>query len=240
MPTTALTPSAAGGQLDLWLAHADGQNAKPLTADPAPESHVCVVPGRGSIVYLSTKNGRTGIWRHDLSTGRITLLTDDPGDDLPVCAPDGRSVIFTRNGEHAFRVGIDGGAPQPLPGARSFFGSWAISPDGREIVSAMRVPGVGWGVGLWPIEGGEWRGGFNILNVPFVVRWAPSGDALTYIESRQATQALWNQPLAGGAPHPLLDMHGDRIFNFAWSREGRLAVSHGRSSTDVVLFSGAQ
>jgi len=44
----------------------------------------------------------------------------------------------------------------------------------------------------------------------------------------------------GGAPQQLLDMSGERIFSFAWSRDGRLAIAHGPVPTDVVLISGMQ
>jgi Tol biopolymer transport system component len=230
--------AAVNGQLDLWMADSDGRNARALTSDPAAESRVCVLSGGESIVYVSTKNGRAGIWRQDLATGRLTLLGDDPSDDLPLCAPDGKSVIFTRAGEQTLRVSVDGGAPQALAEARSFFGSWGLSPEGREIVCAMQVPGRGWVIGLRPVDGGAARGGFDILNVPFVVQWSPRGDALTYIETREKAPGLWSQPVDGGPPRQLLDMHGDRIVNFAWSRDGRLAIAHGRSATDVVLFSG--
>jgi hypothetical protein len=47
-----------------------------------------------------------------------------------------------------------------------------------------------------------------------------------------------NQPLPSGAPRQLLDLDGDRIFNFGWSRDGKLAVAHGPVPTDVVLLSG--
>jgi len=44
----------------------------------------------------------------------------------------------------------------------------------------------------------------------------------------------------GGAPQRLLDLNGDRIFSFASSRDGRLAIAHRPVPTDVVLISGMQ
>ncbi|HXI30846.1 MAG TPA: protein kinase, partial [Vicinamibacterales bacterium] len=232
--------ASLNGQLDLWMMDADGGNPRPLTSDPVAESHACLLSGDQSIVYVSTKAGRAGIWRQDLSTARLTLLADDPSDDLPLCDSHGPSVIFTRSGEQTLRVGADGGTPVALPPARSFFGSWALSPDGRSIVSAMRLPSGEWGVGLRPLDGGAATGGYDILNVPFVVRWTPRGDALTYIETRRQAPGIWQQPTDGAPAQPVLDMHGDRIVNFAWSPDGRIAVAHGKSLTDVVMFSGVQ
>ena len=46
------------------------------------------------------------------------------------------------------------------------------------------------------------------------------------------------QPLAGGAPRRLTDFKTDRIFRYAWSRDGKhLACSRGVETNDVVLIS---
>jgi Tol biopolymer transport system component len=229
--------ATANGQLDLWIADADGTNARAITADPAVEGHVCVPPIGETVVYASTKNGRTGIWRQHLRSGQLTLLSEDPTDGSPVCSPDGRSVYFTRRSDEPFRVGLDGGAPQPLASGKLFFGLWGITNDSRSILTAAHAPG-GWQVALQPVDGGQQSRRYDILNVPFVIQASPRGDALTYIESRQDVPGLWNQPLDGGPPSKLLDLRGERIFNFAWSRDGRLAIAHGKSPTDVVLLSG--
>jgi len=48
---------------------------------------------------------------------------------------------------------------------------------------------------------------------------------------------IWRQPLDGSAPRQLTHFTSDRIFSFAWSRDGkRLAVSRGTVSGDVVLI----
>jgi hypothetical protein len=79
---------------------------------------------------------------------------------------------------------------------------------------------------------------FDIVNIPVLIGFSPTGDALTYLESRKGAPALWTQPLAGGDPKPLLDLKGDRIFSFAYARDGRLAVAHGPAPSDVVLMAG--
>ena len=48
---------------------------------------------------------------------------------------------------------------------------------------------------------------------------------------------LWAQPLNGGPPTQITDFKSDRIFDYAWSRDGKqLAVSRGKTTRDVVLL----
>jgi Tol biopolymer transport system component len=116
-------------------------------------------------------------------------------------------------------------------------GSYAVSPDGRQ-VATFTTPGGPWRVALLELNGSLMTLPFDILSLPFKVQFTPRGDALTFLESRKDVPSLWNQPLSGGPPRQLLDMNGDRIFNFAWSRDGQLAIAHGPVPTDIVLLSG--
>ena len=95
-------------------------------------------------------------------------------------------------------------------------------------------------MGLMPVDGSPPVKSFNIASFPIMLRWTPRGDAVTFLESRQGAQSLWNQPLEGGPPQQLVDLGGHRIFNFAWSSDGRLAVAHGPVPTDVVLLTGVR
>lgn len=48
---------------------------------------------------------------------------------------------------------------------------------------------------------------------------------------------VWGQPLAGGPLRQITDFKSDKIFDYAWSRDGKkLAISRGRTSRDVVLL----
>ena len=47
---------------------------------------------------------------------------------------------------------------------------------------------------------------------------------------------VWEQQLAGGASKQLTRFTSGRIFTFQWSRDGRLAMTRGSVSRDVVLI----
>ena len=62
------------------------------------------------------------------------------------------------------------------------------------------------------------------------------GRDLTYVDTKGGVSNIWLQSLAGGAPRQLTDFKDQRIFGFAWSRDGKqLALSRGVVNSDVVL-----
>jgi Tol biopolymer transport system component len=116
-----------------------------------------------------------------------------------------------------------------------------VSPDGKQFACSY------WDekydsqfvIAIIPIEGGTPVKSFD-LPTP-LVRWASDGRALTYIDTQGAASNIWSQPLAGGPPRQITDWKSDRIFNFAWSRDGKqLALARGVVTNDVVLISDAK
>jgi WD40 repeat protein len=70
-----------------------------------------------------------------------------------------------------------------------------------------------------------------------VIRWAPDGKAVVYIDGRSGVTNLVSQSLDGSPAKQLTNFKEDRTFWFAWSRDGEsLAFSRGVVTSDVVLF----
>jgi Tol biopolymer transport system component len=77
----------------------------------------------------------------------------------------------------------------------------------------------------WPASAGE-------------PRWAPGGEAVDYVLTRNGVSNVWRQKLSGGPPKQITNFESGQIFDFDWSRDGRqLAVTRGSESSDVVLIS---
>jgi Tol biopolymer transport system component len=179
--------SAISGQTDLWVIDANGQRARQLTSDPETESQPMVAADGSSVLFVSTKNGRPGIWRLALDTGALKQLTDGPMDMQPQVSAD--SLVFTRltGDNQVYRVGLDGGTPElVVANARSD----AVSPDGRQVASFGRGSSGAWRVGLFDLSDGRRGAEFDIFNLPFKVQFTPRGDALTFLESRNETPSL--------------------------------------------------
>ena len=75
----------------------------------------------------------------------------------------------------------------------------------------------------------------------YFLRWTPDGQNLAYAQypqDKKNGEALWLQPLNGGAPRQIINVAPDLIYWAAWSHDGKqLAFSHGRFVTDIVLLS---
>ncbi|MDX2011076.1 MAG: S9 family peptidase [Myxococcaceae bacterium] len=83
------------GLMDLWLADADGKNARPLTSDPAADTDPVWAPDGKSVFFLSSRGGSSQVWRLSLEGGEPTRVTNAPIDvDAFSLSRDGSLVAF--------------------------------------------------------------------------------------------------------------------------------------------------
>src|SRR5262249_51500325 len=104
----------------------------------------------------------------------------------------------------------------------------SVRPEPRTEENTFRI-------GLLPADG---NGEPMLLDLPMrrpLIQWSTNG-AFDYSRGVFNGSSLWRQSLKGGEPRKLLDLP-DRVFNFAWSSDGRnLAVSRGRILGDALLI----
>src|SRR5207248_5823509 len=88
---------------------------------------------------------------------------------------------------------------------------------------------------IYSVEGGE---PLKILDIPrFYASWTPDGRALAYLDKKNGS-TISTQTIDDGTTKQLIDFKPDRIFRFAWSRDGKqLALARGAMSNDVILIS---
>lgn len=87
---------------DIFIADADGRNAKPLLPHTGLDSNASFSRDGKWIVFTSERNGSAEIYRVRPDGSRLTRLTDHPSfDDQAALSPDGRSLAFvsTRSGQ---------------------------------------------------------------------------------------------------------------------------------------------
>jgi serine/threonine protein kinase/dipeptidyl aminopeptidase/acylaminoacyl peptidase len=225
--------SAALGHLDLWVIEANGTGEKQLTADAGNNSSPSVSPDGRYVVFVSDRTGTNHVWRIDADGSNPTQLTNGGGESSPQCSPNGRWVDFNSRstGTPLLKVPIDGGEPVPIAEKPSDF--VAISPDGKWVASLHFEPAKT-NTAIYPFEGGEPHQIMDINSCCF--RWTPDGRSLAYVDDRNPS-AVISQPIDGGPPRQLADFKPDRIFSFAWSRDGKqLALSRGPVNSDVILI----
>lgn len=84
------------GRTDLFMIGADGKGMRRLTTDPASDFSPVWSPDSRRLYFLSTRSGRSQVWRLDLDGGEAQPVSDLPLDvgDLKI-SPDGSTLAFS-------------------------------------------------------------------------------------------------------------------------------------------------
>ncbi|MGI8838077.1 MAG: DPP IV N-terminal domain-containing protein, partial [Pyrinomonadaceae bacterium] len=232
--------SLASGVVDIWIMNADGTGQKQLTVDAGVNFRAKVTPDGRYIVFASIRNDQINIWRMNLDGSNPKQLTNGNNDWDPAVTPDSRWVIYTaqRSGiPYLWKVSIDGGDTVQL--TDKYTNSPEVSPDGKWIVCSYRKDvNSTWRYAIIPYEGGEPIKVFDLLGKKGNFRWSPDGRSLYYLrDTSGGVTNVWSFPLDGGEPKQLTDFKTDKIYNFAWSGDGKqLVLSRGMTTSDVVLI----
>jgi serine/threonine protein kinase/Tol biopolymer transport system component len=238
--------SLAGGNQNVWVMAADGTGNKQLSPNALRNRDAAVSPDGRYVVWESNRTGTNNIWRMDIDGGALKQLTQSvTSDHFPQISGDGKWVVYMGGSSEGsfklWKVSIDGGVPEQLNDLPS--GAPIISPDGKTITEPYVDKTSGQGkIALLPIEGGPPTKVFDVdlrADRRSTIRWTPDAQSIAFVRTTNGVSNIWAQRLAGGEPKQLTVFKDQRIFNFAWSRDGKqLALSRGVSNTDVVLITG--
>lgn len=236
------------GNASIWMVNADGSELRAVTEGATDDFTPQVSPDGRYIVFGSFRNSSYQIWRMDSDGRNSEQLTHGPGVPAFSISPDGRWVICHPWAGGIFKVPIEGGNPVGVI-AKGFTRNPQVSPDGKLLayffedeqtkrpkIAVVEFDGgapvkmfeLPVSAGTTFFEAGHYHG----------FQWAPDGQALVYINTLKGVSNLWRQPLDGGPVRQITDFKCDRIYSFAYSRDGRtLAFSRGSHNRDAVLIS---
>lgn len=80
---------------DIFVATADGSQARALFANPAQECNASFSPDGSWFVFTSTRSGSGDIYRANLNHSQLERIVDHPAyDDQATISPDGAAVAF--------------------------------------------------------------------------------------------------------------------------------------------------
>jgi len=244
--------SFAGNITNLYSLEADGTNRVQLTNTGQENTYPTVSQDGRFIVFTSDRTGNTQIWRMDIDGRNQKQLTfagaQNQRGQSAALAHDDAEVFFIKRGAGPaaiWKVSLEGGAAvqiSPLTDAAPE-GFLAISPDGKWLAyrrvsaqPAARGENRSLRIGVLPIDGNADPKLFDLEVSRPMIQWAADSAAFYFVGGLFNSSSLCRQPLAGGEPQKLLDFP-DRIFNFAWSRDGtNLVVSRGRRQGDAILI----
>jgi Tol biopolymer transport system component len=234
--------SVASGHKDLWVVRKDSTQAQPLTSNPEDNVEAPSVTADGQhVIFNSGRSGTPHIWRIGLDGKAPLELTHGNMDLQPFCSPLDDFVYFSqdRDGHRIVSRVPANGSGQPQPLTDKLTQNPAVSPDGKWVACLYQeTPAAPRQVAILPASGGPPT---QILNLPAFhptsLRWHPDGRALTYLLRQDGAMNLWRQSLTGDAPQKVTHFQTERIFAYAWSRDGRtLACARGTVNRDVVMI----
>jgi eukaryotic-like serine/threonine-protein kinase len=229
---------------------ADGSDKTTLLSDPASQViHPVSCPGGRYVVITWSNhaaNKKTNIWRVDTDGSSPKRLTSGTTDVGGFCSPDGQwAYYYNIDTFQVFRVPIDGGTPEEVPGTSGLFNSPGLdlSSDGKFLVffhSSKDPRKTAGKIVLVPLDAGP-KPQVKLLdpdpryaNYP---RFTPDKKALVYIIHEKGTDNLWLQPLDGSPGRQITNFEGDTIQYYLFSPDHKtLGVMRTHIESDVVLL----
>ncbi len=240
--------SLRNGQQDLWRIDPKSQINERLTSDVNDKAVSPSVSNDGRfIVFNSGRVGIPRVWRIDIDGKNPQSLTNSNIDIQPFCSWQQNWAVYSsdKDGRRTiYKIPIDGtstATPQML--IDKFAEAPAVSPDGNFIACHYQADNNSPPqIAIIPAQGGAPT---QILPIPIFsrvnVRWHPLEKSLSYLSRSDNQTNLWVQSLGGREPKKITNFSGERIFAYAWSRDGkRLAFSRGTVNRDVVMINGLE
>jgi DNA-binding winged helix-turn-helix (wHTH) protein/Tol biopolymer transport system component len=239
---------------DIFLADAEGSNARQLTFDQHFHGTVSVCDHGRSIVYFSDFSdfdGTSHLWKLDPHTGASSKLTYGAGELVPTCGGDGDWIFYwgqvAGGTSYVFKVPAAGGTPIRVSD-RVALSPGFVSLDGHHV--AFGTPRKDGTVELTVVSADKGAPESEIPAAPTFDNptfdninagcWMPDNRSLALVDLRTGTPDLWAIPLFGGPQTQLTHFSSGVIWACAYSADGKLiALARGSRQSDAVLFTSA-
>jgi eukaryotic-like serine/threonine-protein kinase len=196
---------------------------------------------------------RQTIWRANADGSDLTQLTHGTNDFNSVCPATGKWVYYvagtTVSNTGVVRMPLEGGPAEPvitpdLLAGMSLVSGFAISPDGRQLVSwvLMNEPATSpmFKLAVADLDSGKKPSVRVITSNPHIAGCCvltPDGKEVVFVVTENGVDNLFMQSVDGSPAHQVTNFQSDRIVDFAESPDGKaIAVARYHSSSDVVLL----
>ena len=225
--------STPTGLPQLWIVNGDGTNDHELTTQVGQSFTPAASPDGRWIYFSSYAKEGICLFRVAPDGSGFEQLTRSGDARSPIVSPDGAYVYYTTGVSQPklMKIAAAGGTPQQV--SDKYFRAYDVSPDGRQFVGitwdAQRRRTV---LAVYASEGDTLR---IMPDVPTTARFLPSGDLVT-LDRVNGKAVFIARALSGAAKTPITPPFADSVFGAAVSRDGRIVVSHGQSTSDVVLI----
>jgi TolB protein len=207
-----------GQRYNLWVADADGENARAALTSPEPIISPSWAPGGAQLAYVSFEARKPVIYAHDVASGKRRLLANFKGSNsAPSWSPDGRSVVATLSlsgNAQVYAMDANGGEPRRLSQSASIDTEPVFSPDGKSIYFVSDRGGSPQ-IYRMGAQGGNaqrltFTGNYNISPAP-----SPDGRWLAFVSRVGGAFRLHVMDVASGTVTALTESSADESPSFA-------------------------
>lgn len=222
---------------NLWVADADGFNARPALTSPEPIISPSWAPGGTQLAYVSFESRKPVIYVHDVATGKRRLLASFRGSNsAPAWSPDGRQVVATLSisgNAQIYGMDANGGEPRRLSSSSSIDTEPVFSADGKSI---FFVSDRGGSPQIYRMEAGGGNAQRLTFSGNYNISPAPSADGrwLAYISRVGGAFRLHLMDLASGQVTAVTDGSADESPSF--SPNSRLIIYATRDKGQEALM----
>ena len=243
LPDGGLVYLGSGSSPQIWRMDTDGANRKQLTHFKESSQDASVTADGATILFSHGSN----VWRMDGDGNNARQVTTRKRDAWNgEISPDGKWLVYGTADQGPFRVSLAGGDPislDPYGGypAISRDGCWIAFTHWDEKTKSYLIKIVASDGSVSPrflpfLPGAEaQQPDENLGDLP--IRWTASGDAITYVRTKDDVSNIWSQPVNGAPAHQLTHFTSGYIWRHAWSPDGKwLALARGSFSIDAVLL----
>jgi Tol biopolymer transport system component len=252
--------------LDVYIADADGSNAKPLLPHPGQDYNASFSPDGRWIVFTSTRGGGAAdVYRVRPDGTELERITDNPAfDDQAAVSPDGRAMAFVsdRSGQADIwlldmktRKLQNLTAANPKVAGGNFRPAW--SPNGKWIAftserdSPKGKHGLFTSIFVMRADGTDLRRLTEPKTISGCPSWSPDGRQLVYYETtveesekivsvRQpgGTTQIATVDVATGERQILTSGKGEKWFP-RWLQRDRIAYVRSGSDAGLAFIDGS-
>ena len=216
----------------------EGGGKTQLTNDRNPHPQLSGCPDGKHVIYSTSHEGKTELWRADSDGSNPVKLPTGPVLGAAGCAPDSKSVIYVADNA-LWQMPLEGGTPVKLNLPLNIFD---YSPDQKLVLyTSQRIVNgqMQAKINVARAEGGD---PLYTFDAPYGIqggRFTPDGKAIAFQLTRNHATNIWEQSFSGGDLVPLTKFTTGDMFAFSWSKDRKqLAFSRGQQKTDVVMMSG--